>query len=72
MAALIARGLTNGQIARELVITGRTAAAHVEHINTKLGFTSRTQIGVWAAHRQYHQSTPEIGGSSDAQPIEHH
>ena len=72
VAALIARGLTNGQIARALVITERTVAAHIEHINSKLGFTSRTQIGVWAAHRQYHQLTPEIGGSSDAQPIEHH
>jgi class 3 adenylate cyclase len=52
VAALIARGLTNRQIAAELVITERTAASHVEHILDKLGFGSRTQIGVWAAERR--------------------
>jgi non-specific serine/threonine protein kinase len=49
VARLLARGLTNAQIARELVITERTAAAHVEHILAKLGFASRTQVAVWAA-----------------------
>jgi non-specific serine/threonine protein kinase len=47
--ALIAQGLTNRQIASRLVITDRTVAAHVEHILNKLGFSSRTQVGVWAA-----------------------
>ena len=55
VAELVAGGLTNGQIARRLVITERTVAAHIEHINAKLGFSSRTQIGVWASHRQYRQ-----------------
>ena len=49
VAALIARGLSNRQIGRSLVITERTVAAHIEHILNKLGFVSRTQIGVWAA-----------------------
>jgi non-specific serine/threonine protein kinase len=49
VAIFVARGLTNRQIAAELVITERTVAAHVEHILDKLGFISRTQIGVWAA-----------------------
>jgi len=49
VAALVAQGLTNRQIAERLVVTERTAAAHVEHILAKLGFSSRTQIGVWAA-----------------------
>jgi non-specific serine/threonine protein kinase len=49
VAALIAQGLSNRQIAASLVITERTVAAHVEHILNKLGFASRTQIGVWAA-----------------------
>ncbi|WP_432993561.1 ATP-binding protein [Dactylosporangium sp. CA-233914] len=44
VAALIAEGLTNKRIAARLVISQRTAEAHVEHIMTKLGFTSRTQI----------------------------
>ena len=49
VAALIAGGLSNPQIAAELVITRRTAANHVEHILNKLGFHARTQVAVWAA-----------------------
>jgi non-specific serine/threonine protein kinase len=49
VAALIAQGRSNRQIGQELVITERTVAAHVEHILDRLGFASRTQIGVWAA-----------------------
>jgi non-specific serine/threonine protein kinase len=49
VALLVARGLTNQQIAAQLVVTGRTVASHVEHIFAKLGFTSRIQIAVWAA-----------------------
>jgi non-specific serine/threonine protein kinase len=48
VAALIARGLSSKQIARQLVITDRTVASHVEHILDKLSFASRTQIGIWA------------------------
>lgn len=44
---LIAQGLTNKQIAAQLVISPRTAQGHVEHILCKLGFTSRTQIATW-------------------------
>jgi DNA-binding NarL/FixJ family response regulator len=70
VAALVARGMTNSQIARVLVITDRTVAAHIEHINNKLGFTSRTQIGVWAAHRPHRQFAPHIGDSADSPPTE--
>ena len=44
------QGLINREIAERLVITQRTVAAHVEHILEKLGFRSRLQIGLWAAH----------------------
>ncbi|MGF6880846.1 putative ATPase/DNA-binding NarL/FixJ family response regulator [Nocardia sp. GAS34] len=47
VAALIAQGLTNKQIAAKLVIAQRTAEGHAEHILTKLGFTSRAQIMAW-------------------------
>lgn len=47
IAALVAEGLTNKQIATKLVISPRTVDAHVEHILTKLGFRSRTQIARW-------------------------
>ncbi|MGW4121788.1 protein kinase domain-containing protein [Nocardia sp. NPDC004711] len=49
VADLIAQGLTNKQIAAKLVISQRTAQGHVEHILTKLGFTSRAQIAAWIA-----------------------
>ena len=46
--ALLARGYTNRQIAEELVISGRTADAHVAHILAKLGLSTRAQAAVWA------------------------
>ena len=51
VAALIAQGMTNRQIADALVISERTAQNHVQHILTKLGFSSRSQIAAWAARR---------------------
>jgi len=47
IARLVATGLTNREIASQLVISDRTAEGHVEHILTKLGFRSRTQIAAW-------------------------
>jgi non-specific serine/threonine protein kinase len=52
VAGLVAAGLTNAEIAQRLSVAPRTVDAHVEHIRNKLGFRSRTQIGVWAAERQ--------------------
>jgi predicted ATPase/DNA-binding NarL/FixJ family response regulator len=57
VAALIARGLTNRQIGQTLVITEGTAASHVVHILDKLGFSSRSQIAIWAAERGLLQAT---------------
>ncbi|MFE3759338.1 protein kinase [Nocardia tengchongensis] len=47
VADLVAEGLTNKQIATQLVIALRTVDAHVEHILAKLGFNSRAQIAAW-------------------------
>jgi predicted ATPase/DNA-binding CsgD family transcriptional regulator len=52
IAELITRGLSNKEIARTLVISQRTAEGHVEHILTKLGFTSRAQVAAWVAERR--------------------
>ncbi|GGT14676.1 LuxR family transcriptional regulator [Streptomyces tanashiensis] len=49
VAGLVARGLSNRKIAEELVISPRTVEGHVDHILTKLGFTSRAHIAAWAA-----------------------
>ena len=48
VAALAARGLTNRDIAARLFLSVRTVEAHVDHILTKLGFRSRTQLAAWA------------------------
>jgi predicted ATPase/DNA-binding CsgD family transcriptional regulator len=45
---LIARGLTNRQIADRLVISERTAHAHVRNILDKLGCASRVEVATWA------------------------
>ncbi|MHA4850580.1 protein kinase domain-containing protein [Rhodococcus sp. MSC1_016] len=52
VAELIAEGLTNKAIAARLVISQRTAQGHVEHILTKLGFTSRTQVAAWVVEER--------------------
>jgi DNA-binding NarL/FixJ family response regulator len=48
VAQLVARGLTNRQIAEELFVSERTAENHVQHILAKLGLSNRTQIATWS------------------------
>ncbi|MEE6164577.1 MULTISPECIES: protein kinase domain-containing protein [unclassified Mycolicibacterium] len=52
VAALIAEGKTNKEIAAKLLIARRTVEAHIEHILGKLGFVSRTQIAVWVVEQR--------------------
>ncbi len=49
VADLVARGLTNREIAAALVLSERTAQNHVQHILTKLGFATRSQIASWVS-----------------------
>ncbi len=49
VAELIGEGLTDPLIARELVISVRTAEGHVERIRRKLGFSTRAQVAAWVA-----------------------
>ncbi|MEK6227413.1 MAG: AAA family ATPase [Chloroflexota bacterium] len=49
VAALVASGLSNKEIAEKLVISERTAEGHVERILGKLEFRSRSQIASWQA-----------------------
>ena len=51
VARLVGIGMTNRAIADALVISQRTAEAHVEHVLVKLGFTSRSQIAAWVVAR---------------------
>jgi HD-GYP domain-containing protein (c-di-GMP phosphodiesterase class II)/DNA-binding CsgD family transcriptional regulator len=45
---LLVRGLSNKEIAEQLVISRRTAGSHVEHIYTKLGVSNRAQASLFA------------------------
>jgi non-specific serine/threonine protein kinase len=47
VAALVATGLTNREIAATLYLSVRTVEAHVDHILTKLGFRTRTRLAAW-------------------------
>jgi DNA-binding NarL/FixJ family response regulator len=48
VVTLIARGLSNGEIADELVLSKRTVEHHIANILSGLGFTNRVQIVRWA------------------------
>jgi DNA-binding CsgD family transcriptional regulator len=48
VAALVARGLRNRQIAEELVITEKTAANHVQRVLDKLAVHSRAELAARA------------------------
>jgi len=48
VVTLIARGLSNGEIADELVLSKRTVEHHIANILSRLGFTNRAQIVRWA------------------------
>ncbi|MFY1638146.1 ATP-binding protein [Solwaraspora sp. WMMB335] len=47
VAALVAAGLTNAQIARRLRVSASTVKTHLAGIRSKLDLRSRTQIAVW-------------------------
>ncbi|WP_245740339.1 ATP-binding protein [Nonomuraea maritima] len=66
IARLVAQGMTNKEIAASLVIAQRTAEGHIEHILTKLGFTSRAQIAVWVGEQGRAGAGPDSGDSGDS------
>jgi DNA-binding NarL/FixJ family response regulator len=45
---LVARGLSNPEIGRQLVISRRTAEHHVQHVYRKLGVSSRAAVALFA------------------------
>jgi non-specific serine/threonine protein kinase len=63
IAALVAHGRTNRQIARALIISERTADAHVQNILNKLGFNARAQIASWATERGLNADQTPVSGS---------
>jgi DNA-binding CsgD family transcriptional regulator len=62
VAELIARGLTNDQIAEELVVSPSTVRAHIEHMLQRLELHSRAQIAAWVGQDR-RQSQPGVGNN---------
>ncbi len=52
VVALVARGLTNRDIAKELHLSEHTVATHLRRIFKKLGLRSRAQISSWLPDQQ--------------------
>src|SRR5438270_247851 len=48
VAALLAEGCSNRDIAERLVVSERTAENHVQHVLNRLGLRSRAQVAAWA------------------------
>ncbi len=74
VAALVAEGLTNKEIAARLVLSERTAEGHVEHIRDKLGFSTRSQIASWytgtrAAPPAIRQPAPALPADAPATTV---
>lgn len=46
---LVGEGLTNKEIAARLFISPRTVQAHLTHVDTKVGISSRVQLANEAA-----------------------
>jgi predicted ATPase/DNA-binding CsgD family transcriptional regulator len=62
VAALVAQGLTNREIAKRLFISERTADGHLEHIRDKLGVGTRAQITAWLVRQE--------AAASESAPVE--
>jgi len=54
IAGLLAQGLSNAEIAAQLVLTTGTVANHVASILQRLNLETRTQVATWAAEQGLH------------------
>jgi DNA-binding CsgD family transcriptional regulator len=61
VADLIARGLGNAEVARQLSVGTATVATHISHILQKLGFSSRVEIAAWVVERRLRQEAESPG-----------
>jgi DNA-binding NarL/FixJ family response regulator len=59
VAAHIAHGRSNRDIAEALVLGERTIETHVGNVLSKLGFSSRAQIAAWAVEHGLKSSVPD-------------
>jgi predicted ATPase/DNA-binding CsgD family transcriptional regulator len=60
VAQLVAKGKSNRAIAEELVVGISTVEAHITHILSKLGFSSRAQIAAWVVEKGLAQVPQDV------------
>jgi predicted ATPase/DNA-binding CsgD family transcriptional regulator len=60
VAHLVAQGKSNRAIVEELVVGVSTVEAHITHILSKLGFSSRAQIAAWAVEKGFAQAPQDM------------
>jgi DNA-binding CsgD family transcriptional regulator len=72
VAALVADGLSNREIAKRLFISDRTAEGHIQEILNKLAFTSRSQIAAWAVRDSIVELAPVPSAPAGASLAELH
>jgi DNA-binding NarL/FixJ family response regulator len=58
-ALLVAQGMSNRQIAQELILSERTIENHIANIKRKLGRASRTEIAAWATQQRLLAPEPD-------------
>jgi DNA-binding CsgD family transcriptional regulator len=63
VAALLAEGCSNGEVARRLFISTKTASVHVSNILTKLGMASRAEVAAWAVRAGLEGEPAETGAA---------
>jgi non-specific serine/threonine protein kinase len=58
VARLVARGLTNREIAEALVLQPSTVGNHLQRIYARLGLAGRAQLAAWVAEHDRSQALP--------------
>jgi DNA-binding NarL/FixJ family response regulator len=59
IVALVAKGMSNKEIASTLHISERTARTHVSHLLNKLKLRSRIQLAIWAHNNGFPLASPD-------------
>ena len=65
---LVARGLSNKEIARTIHVSPKTAGSHVEHIYAKIGASNRAQATLFAMKHGLMTDVDPVPGSPEGSP----